>query len=127
MNLAGLLDRPTWMDRAACKGQPRETFVPDVETDRGLAAATTYCRPCPVRQDCLMWAMLHRAEGYWGGTNTYQRKQLLRVRTRAKCPLCLATQLAYADPHEMCLACGASWVRDVREQPIAATPAPGAA
>jgi hypothetical protein len=68
--------------------------------------------------------MLHRAEGYWGGTTTYQRDQLRRVRTRAKCPICLGTALVYEDPHELCLACGISWIRDVREEPIAATPLP---
>ena len=71
--------------------------------------------------------MLHRAEGYWGGTSTYQRDQLRRVRTRAKCPLCLATALVYDNPHELCLACGVSWIRDVREEPIAATPLPATA
>lgn len=124
--LLGSGDDVTWQDRAACNGTTVD-FVPDHETSVGLAHARLYCDGCPVRQDCLIWAMLYRCEGYWGGTNTDQRRQLLRVRTRAKCPLCLATQLVYADPHEMCLACGVSWVRDVREEPIAATPAPGAA
>lgn len=115
-----------WMNDGACIGSGFD-FIPDEETEAGLAEAQTWCRVCPVRTRCLAWAMLHSAEGYWGGTSTYQRNQLRRVRTRAKCPLCLATQLVYTDPHELCLACGVSWVRDVREQPIAATPLPAAA
>jgi len=33
----------------------------------------------------------------------------------------------YEDPHELCIACGISWVRDVREEPIAATRLPATA
>src|SRR3546814_526697 len=102
-------------------------FVPDEETEAGLNEVQQWCRACPVRTECLAWAMLHGAEGYWGGTSTYQRDQLRRVRTRAKCPLCLSTALVYADPHELCLACGVSWIRDVREEPIAAQPLPAPA
>lgn len=117
-------DDVAWQNSAPCATVEID-FIPDIETDAGAAAAEEQCcRTCPVRTRCLAWAMLHRAEGYWGGTTTYQRDQLRRVRTRAKCPLCQATQLVYADPHELCLACGVSWIRDVREEPIAATRLP---
>lgn len=114
-----------WQDNAPCATAGFD-FIPDVETEEGVNAAQQWCRTCDVRTRCLAWAMLHGAEGYWGGTSTYQRNQLRRVRTRAKCPLCLSTILVYTDPHELCLACGVSWIRDVREEPIAATllPAP---
>lgn len=112
-----------WQDRAACAVAEFD-FVPDMETTDGVNAAQQWCRTCPVRTQCLAWAMLHGAHGYWGGTSAYQRSQLRRVRTRAKCPLCLGTSLAYEDPHEMCLACGVSWIRDVREEPVAARPLP---
>ena len=114
-----------WQAAAPCVDSGFD-FVPDEETDEGVNAAQQWCRTCPVRTRCLAWAMLHRAEGYWGGTTTYQRDQLRRIRTRAKCPLCLGTALVYSDPHELCLSCGVSWIRDVREEPIAATPLPTA-
>jgi hypothetical protein len=117
-------DDVAWQTNAPCATADFD-FIPDTETDTEAAEAEQrWCRTCPARTRCLAWAMLHGAEGYWAGTTTYQRKQLLRVRTRAKCPLCLSTQLVYADPHELCLACGISWIRDVREEPIAATPLP---
>jgi hypothetical protein len=116
-------DDVAWQDNAPCATADFD-FIPDVETDAGVAEAQQWCRACSVRTRCLAWAMLHGAEGYWGGTNTYQRAQLRRVRTRAKCPLCLSTSLVCTDPHELCLACGVSWIRDVREEPIAATPLP---
>lgn len=117
------VDPVPWMRDGACRDSDFD-FVPDEETDTGLNTVQQWCRACPVRTKCLAWAMLHGAEGYWGGTSTYQRDQLRRVRTRAKCPLCLSTALVYDDPHELCLACGVSWIRDVREEPIAATPIP---
>jgi hypothetical protein len=116
-------DDVAWQDNAPCATAPFD-FIPDTETDEGLTEAQTWCQTCDVRTRCLAWAMLNRAEGYWGGTTTYQRDQLRRVRTRAKCPICQATDLVYTDPHELCLACGMSWIRDVREEPIAATPLP---
>jgi hypothetical protein len=115
-----------WQEDAPCASVDFD-FVPDHETDQGATDAQRWCRTCPVRTTCLAWAMLHSAEGYWAGTTTYQRNQLRRVRTRAKCPLCLGTALVYEDPHELCLACGISWVRDVREEPIAATRLPATA
>ncbi len=115
-----------WQDNAPCATADFE-FIPDTETDEGVNAAQQWCRTCDVRTQCLAWAMLHGAEGYWGGTTTYQRNQLRRVRTRAKCPICQAIELVYTDPHELCLCCGASWIRDVREEPIAATPLPAPA
>jgi hypothetical protein len=119
-------DDVAWQNNAPCATAPFD-FVPDTETDSEAALAEKqWCGTCPSRTRCLAWAMLHRAEGYWAGTTTYQRDQLRRVRTRAKCPLCGATELVYADPHEMCLCCGVSWIRDVREEPIAATPLPAA-
>lgn len=120
-------DKPEWMDKAACAGQPLSTFIPEAESAKGLQNARQWCDACPVRQACLMWATLYRTEGYWGGTSTFQRNQLRRVRTRAKCPLCLSTSLVYTDPHELCLACGVSWMRDIREIPIAAMPIPQSA
>ena len=116
-------DDVAWQDDAPCATADFD-FIPDVETDQGVNDAQQGCRTCPARTRCLAWAMLHRAEGYWGGTSTYQRDQLRRVRTRAKCPICQSIDLVYADPHELCLACGVSWIRDVRETPIAATPLP---
>lgn len=126
LRLLNNADTPDWMNNAACAGV-RFDFTPNRETPAGLTEARAYCDPCPARTQCLAWAMLHRCDGYWGGTTTYQRKQAIRVRTRAKCFLCQSQNLVYADQHELCLACAMSWVRDVRLEPIAATPLPSTA
>lgn len=37
------------------------------------------CGPCPVREICLDYAVMHREEhGIWGGLNAYQLKKLYR-------------------------------------------------
>lgn len=123
LRLLNNADTHDWMANAACVSAPFD-FAPDRETPAGLADAKKFCDPCPARTQCLAWAMLHRCEGYWGGTTTYQRKQAIRVRTRAKCFLCQSQSLVYTDTHELCLACAMSWVRDIRLQPITATPLP---
>lgn len=122
--MTGTPHAPDWQEHAACAGAALD-FVPASETDEGLdLACRQYCNTCPVRGMCLLWAMYHRVEGYWGGTSHYQRKQLLRVRTRSKCPLCKGQSLVILGDHELCLSCAASWVRDARCTPITAVPLP---
>lgn len=108
-----------WRDRAACLGiVVTVDWVPANEaitkTDKELARASVFCRACPVRIECLRFALRTGAQGYWAGTSTYQRKQISRVRGRTKCPTCLGDELVAIDerdedPKELCLGCGMSW------------------
>lgn len=34
------------------------------------------CAACPVKAECLDYALNHAVLGWWGGTSEYQRKQL---------------------------------------------------
>ena len=34
------------------------------------------CAACPVKSECLDYALNHAVLGWWGGTSEYQRKQL---------------------------------------------------
>jgi len=112
-----------WQEQAACANTPIGVWVPPTETAAGLALARTWCDLCPVVQECLMWALLMRAEGFWGGTSTYQRAQLVRVRNRAKCPLCRSRELAHVDRHGLCRSCGASWDLEDPTTPAGQLPA----
>ena len=41
-------------------------------------AAKEICRPCPVRQECLDYAIrIREAHGIWGGLNEAERKQMI--------------------------------------------------
>ena len=41
-------------------------------------AAKEICRPCPVRQECLDYAIrIREAHGIWGGLSEAERKQII--------------------------------------------------
>lgn len=66
---------PDWYDEAACAGVDLDVFFPE----RGRSVgAKLLCNGCPVRDECLQYALDTEAEGYWGGTSTRERKQLRR-------------------------------------------------
>lgn len=76
-----------WMDRAACRGMPVNAFFPssnESNSEPSIEAITT-CRRCPVRQQCLDYAMVGgEKHGIWGGTTERERRKLLRQRVRAR-------------------------------------------
>lgn len=75
-------------DRAACLSEDPEIFFcfgSDFggRTDESAAAlekAKSVCRPCPVKTQCLEWALDHENWGVWGGTSAYERRQILASR-----------------------------------------------
>jgi WhiB family redox-sensing transcriptional regulator len=74
--------RPTWMRRAACAGMDVRLFFPESEGDGH--AARLVCSQCPVRAECLAFALAERTTvGIWGGTDATQRRKLRRKRTAA--------------------------------------------
>lgn len=103
-----------WQDSASCNGAEVD-FTPDVERAEALVfVRRTWCDPCPVRAECLAYALLYHVSGYWGGTSTSERRLLSYRRNRTKCPLktCGGKALVRtADGYEICLRCGASWTR----------------
>lgn len=102
-----------WMDRGHCKGSEGQgiNFTPNLETKAELTLVrSSFCDRCPVRPECLHYALLYRESGYWGGTDTAERRALARTRSRVKCPACKSKSvLRTADQHELCQACGLSW------------------
>lgn len=82
----GLPTRPRWMLDAVCTAADPAVFFPD----RGEwpDAAANICKLCPVRGDCLEYAMTSEAAGdavrvgVWGGLSPRQRADLARERAR---------------------------------------------
>ena len=74
----------SWRPRAACAGLPSDWWVPFHETtgrgQKPSPTAVATCAACPVREECLAYAVKWREHGYWGGTNEKQRRQ---IRARA--------------------------------------------
>lgn len=98
---------PLWVKKAYCAGANPEIF----EEDGNVETALAYCVMCPVRGDCLTFALsLPEVFGVWGGTTESERRALKRGGPRASCPGCGGTTL-YTDGYsEICVACGLSWL-----------------
>jgi WhiB family redox-sensing transcriptional regulator len=70
--------RPAWHAEAACLGEPVETFFPGPNAARDrLLRARQLCAGCPVRQECLDFALElgDGALGFWGGTDERERRR----------------------------------------------------
>ena len=71
-----------WLDEAACRGAVTDVFFPTSEAATG--PATAICAACPVRGECLEYAIATRQpEGVWGGLTPVERHRLLRRRQKA--------------------------------------------
>ena len=73
-----------WATKAACRGPHAVVFFPPAHAERKEEriarerAAKEICRPCPVRQECLDYAIrIREAHGIWGGLNEAERKQMI--------------------------------------------------
>ncbi len=70
------------MDRGACQSAEPELFFPLSATGPAVtqvAAAKAVCRGCPVRAECLRYAMQTAQDhGIWGGTTEEERRQARR-------------------------------------------------
>jgi len=68
----------TWRREAACRDLDTGIFFPLSDDDAGPAKAV--CAACPVREECLEFALATRqGDGIWGGlTETERRRQRRR-------------------------------------------------
>jgi hypothetical protein len=73
-----LPDRP-WIERAACVGLDTNLFYP-TEEDRGVAKqALKACRACPVRVQCLQYALdSEDIYGIHGGVTQGRRRRWVK-------------------------------------------------
>jgi WhiB family redox-sensing transcriptional regulator len=74
--------RTDWMEEAACKSEPRVFFFPDA-ADWVDPRAGRICAVCPVKDDCLDYALRNPSlDGIWGGTSEEERRKMRRQRRR---------------------------------------------
>jgi WhiB family redox-sensing transcriptional regulator len=65
-----------WMHRAACKGEEQYIFFEAKRPDN-VKLAKLICSTCPVRVQCLNYAIEANEEyGIWGGMTTKERRGL---------------------------------------------------
>ena len=71
-----------WRDRAACRNSHPELFFPIGSTGDALQeveAAKAICRACPVRRECMAFAVeTNQDSGVWGGLSEDERRKLRR-------------------------------------------------
>ena len=71
-----------WLQRALCAETDPDIFFP--EKGGSTAPATSVCRGCEVREECLEYALSHDIRhGIWGGMSDNDRRKMSRQRRRA--------------------------------------------
>jgi Transcription factor WhiB. len=64
---------------AACRDRSPTQFFPSDGV--GVEVAKKTCVQCPVRRECLEYALHHRIDhGVWGGCSERERRRILRRR-----------------------------------------------
>jgi WhiB family redox-sensing transcriptional regulator len=73
-----------WQQRGLCRAVDSEIFFPPThfehkpEREAREAKAKAICGGCPVRIECLTWALeVREPHGVWGGASEGDRKQML--------------------------------------------------
>lgn len=79
----------SWQRHAACRGEDASFFFAPSYFERRAeklareSVAKSICAGCPVRAECLDFALEVRdPHGVWGGLNEMERRTLLRERAR---------------------------------------------
>jgi WhiB family redox-sensing transcriptional regulator len=76
-----------WLPEAHCIGEDPDLFFPIGTSDPALdqvEAAKAICQACPVRADCLEWALVTCQDaGVWGGLDEEERRVIRRARRLA--------------------------------------------
>ncbi len=75
-------EKSEWRQRAACRKSDPDLFFPVGSTGQSLDdinAAKAVCMSCPVRKECLEYALrTNQGVGVWGGTSEKERRRLRR-------------------------------------------------
>ena len=68
-----------WMARGSCRTVEPSVFFPSDGV--GVEVARQICQTCPVKQQCLEYAIQHRIDhGVWGGASERERRRIARRR-----------------------------------------------
>jgi WhiB family redox-sensing transcriptional regulator len=79
---AGEALNPGWQAEAACRGMDQRPFF--IERGERGSTAKAVCRVCPVRSECLEYALVAGEKfGVWGGLTEQERKRVRGQRWRA--------------------------------------------
>ena len=72
-----------WMELGNCADKPPSQFFPSDGV--GVDAARRVCVDCPVKSECLEYALANRIDhGVWGGTSERERRRISKSRAAEK-------------------------------------------
>jgi len=72
-----------WMDEGLCAQTDPEAFFP--ESGQSTIPAKNVCRTCPVRHECLEYALTHHIRyGVWGGLSERERRPIIAARNKGR-------------------------------------------
>lgn len=72
---------PVWFEQGACRGLGCEEFVKYPGTEDYALSLRQLCERCPVRQQCLQFALADPSIcGLWGGTDDRERREIRKRR-----------------------------------------------
>jgi hypothetical protein len=75
LDVVSITGATAWMAEALCAQVDPELFVPD--TGGSTRPAKQVCATCPVRTECLAYALAHRERfGIWGGVVERERRRI---------------------------------------------------
>lgn len=73
------VDTPRWQSFGLCRGVNPDLFFP--ERGESTREAKEVCRGCPVREECLEYALAGGEKfGIWGGLSERERRRIRRQR-----------------------------------------------
>lgn len=79
--LDALAPEMAWMAEAKCQGMDSSLFFP--ERWEPITEARKICEACPVRRECLDYALADGIEfGVWGGMSGRDRRRIGEMRRR---------------------------------------------
>ena len=77
-------ERPAWQHRGACVGMASAVFFPGQHAGAAVTAAKAICAGCPVRAECLQYALDNVIQhGVYGGTSERQRRAMRNPKAAA--------------------------------------------
>ena len=70
-----------WMEDALCAQIAPDIFFPEPSQRAEAERAKQFCRRCPVRKQCLEYAVANKfVDGIWGGTTGNERARIWRAK-----------------------------------------------
>lgn len=108
-----------WRVRGLCRDANYDLFFPSAAEDESeppypSPEVKRICNLCPVRHECLEYALANRIPyGIFGGQSAYERSLILKPKSRKRCPGCGSEDVLDLGHNQVCIACGISWDRNV--------------